>query len=181
VKIKLKHCLIAFFVLVIMAIGGIVIFFMTGPHFPKQTKQEKQFEKTLKKAIKSGVKEVHLKDFTDFEWEKVYILGPYQIETFDGMKWTGSDCLIDEAHWGLLFVDSNKNTIPICIRRRCIEMGKGTLGCVFKDGAKAIFVEETVKGFITGKNIKQIRLRITGQDCESPLTIKNNIETRRTK
>jgi hypothetical protein len=178
VKIKLKHLGITCASLIVLAIVGIVVFFMTGPHFPQQTKQEKQFEKSLKKAIKSGAKEVHLKDLTDFEWERVYRLGPYQLETFDGIQWNGTSCLSEDSQWGLLFVDSNKDTISICISKKIAE---GSLNCVFKEGAKAIFVEETVKGFITGRDIKQTKLKITGQDCKSPLNIKNNTKTRRTK
>jgi hypothetical protein len=171
--IKLKHYLTVALVLMILVIIGVIVFWTTGPHFPKQTKQDKQFEKALKKAIKSGAKEVYLKDLTDFEWERVYCLAPYGVETFNGIKWTGLSCFeygaIDESHWGLLFVDSNKNTIPICIKRGIIDYSRESQGCVVKDGTKGMFTEENwgTKDY-TAKKVLRIKGQY-GQPCQDYL------------
>ena len=55
------------------------------------------FQKKLKQTINSGVKEIRLKDLTNFEWDEACTYGPYSWHSDDGI-------------WSLIFT---KNGIPI--------------------------------------------------------------------
>lgn len=142
---NIKRILMWFMVLVfVVGFAGILI------SCEKRSKQEVKFEKALKKAIKSDKKTIDLKDLTDFEWEKVYSFGPYltgvpvdiakRVDP-DYIEQIGLECVWHDAHWALFFIDSKNNTIPICIKRTIIDMGKSH-ACTTKNGTKGIFTEE---------------------------------------
>lgn len=156
---KSKKALLVAAFISIFAIGifaGKFITWLEGPD--KRIIYEAQLNGALKTANKYGLEYVYLKDLTDFEWERVCVIWPYisneDIKRITGVKYY--DFTDHEGQWGLLFINKNKNLIPIRIERGSTVdyagayddkkgygfKGKGAVYCAAKDNAKLVFYFE---------------------------------------
>lgn len=149
-KILLVAAFVGIFAIGIFA--GEFIAWLEGPD--KQVIYEAQLNGALKTAKKYGLESVYLKDLTDFEWERVCIVLPYMsnedIKEKTGIKYY--DFTDHEGQWGLLFIDKNKNLIPVRIDQyNTVDAVysyderfnfKEAVYCADKDNAKLVFYEK---------------------------------------
>jgi len=78
------------------------------------SKENLQFYKALKKAVKHQKQNIPLKNLTSFNWDKANVYGPYRI--LDEIPWRSDDC-----YWTVVFKNKEK-VIPIRVSRGLVDI-----------------------------------------------------------